>query len=313
MKLYFAPLEGLTGYIFRNAYEKHYGHIDKYFAPFTSPADKCAITPRDRKDLIPDNNKGIFLVPQILTNRSDHFIDALKELNSFGYKEVNLNLGCPSGTVCAKGKGAAFLTEPEKLRDFLEDIYSFSENQGLSVSVKTRLGYKDCEEFRRLLEIFNEFPISELIIHPRIREDFYKGTPHREYYHYALDNAKVPLVYNGDIRSKDDYDSLCQEMGQNIDTVMIGRGLLAKPSLSEELQNGNTASDNTRFWKFHDELYEEYKKVMSPDINVLYRMKELWTYWSVSFEDIEREKKHLLKAKKCIDYEDAVNRIKGKT
>ncbi len=114
MKIYFAPLEGITGYIFRNAYNDIYGHIDKYFAPFISPSEKCPITPRERKDLLPENNSRIYLVPQILTCKSNHFIEGAKELCAMGYKEVNLNLGCPSGTVCAKGKGAGFLPETLK-------------------------------------------------------------------------------------------------------------------------------------------------------------------------------------------------------
>ena len=109
MKIYLAPMEGITGYIYRNAYDEVYGHLDKYYAPFISPAEKCPITPRERKDLLPENNVGINLVPQILTNRSDYFIDAARELQDMGYTEVNFNLGCPSGTVCAKSKGAGFL------------------------------------------------------------------------------------------------------------------------------------------------------------------------------------------------------------
>ena len=122
MKIYFAPLEGITGYIYRNAYEKVYGGIDKYFAPFISPSDKCPMTNKGRKDILPENNSGINLVPQLLTCKAEHFNEALDELKDLGYKEVNLNIGCPSGTVCAKGKGAGFLRDTDALKDFLEDI-----------------------------------------------------------------------------------------------------------------------------------------------------------------------------------------------
>ena len=310
MKLYFAPLEGITGYIYRNAYEKLYGHIDKYFAPFMSPADNCAMNPKERKDVLPENNEGINLVPQILTCKSNHFIDALKELEAMGYKEANLNLGCPSGTVCAKGKGAGFLPDTDKLKAFLDDIYAYADSHGISISLKTRLGYYDPEEFYDLLEIFNEFPVSELIVHPRIRNDYYKGEPRQQYYAYALEHAKCPLVYNGNVFSKGDYDKLCEEHKTKIDTVMIGRGVISNPSLVDELLSDSKEVDYKRFWQLHDAVYHEYQKVMAPDIHVLYRMKELWTYWKALFDGMDREMKHVLKAKKYVEYESALRQIR---
>ena len=308
MKIYFAPLEGITGYIFRNAYNGIYGHIDKFFAPFISPSEKCPITSRGMKDLLPENNRGVNLVPQILACRSGYFIEAAKELKSAGYKEVNLNLGCPSGTICAKGKGAGFLPETTALQRFLDDIYSFSESEGIRISIKTRLGYYDPEEFYDLVEIFNGFPVNELIVHPRIRGDFYKGEPRREYFAYALEHVKCPLVYNGDIFTQENYDELCRSFGTTLDPVMIGRGLISDPSLADKLNGTCTETDPARFRILHDTLYHEYQKVMSPDINVLYKMKELWNYWSVMFEDNSRDIKHLLKTKKYAEYEDIVYR-----
>lgn len=309
MRVYFAPLEGITGYIFRNAYNEIYGHIDKYFAPFISPSENCPITPRERKDITPENNKGIDLIPQILTRRSDCFIEAAKELQSMGYKEINLNLGCPSGTVCAKGKGAGFLPDTDELQKFLDDIYSYSESEGLSISVKTRIGYYNPDEFFDLVEIFNAFPISELIVHPRIRSDFYKGEPRREYFAYALEHVKCPLVYNGNIYTVKDREDLCREFGLNLDTIMAGRGLISDPSLAEKLKGTASETDFQKLRVFHDTLYHEYQKVMSPDINVLYKMKELWTYWKVLFEGRDREIKRLLKTKKYKDYEDIAYQI----
>ena len=309
MKIYLAPLEGITGYIFRNAYDEIYGHIDKYFAPFISPAENCPMTPREKKDITPENNKGINLVPQILTCRSDCFIEAARELRDMGYGEINLNLGCPSGTVCAKGKGAGFLPETEALRRFLDDIYSYSESEGMKISIKTRLGYYNPEEFYDLVEIFNSFPVSELIVHPRIRTDFYKGTPRTEFFAYALEHSKCPLVYNGNIFTAEDYSGLSKSLNSALDPVMTGRGLISDPSLADKLKGFTQETDMDRFRKLHDTLYHEYQKVMSPDINVLYRMKELWTYWRALFEGKDREIKRLLKAKKYAEYEDALSRI----
>lgn len=355
MKIYFAPLEGVTTYIFRNAFAEIYGHVDKYFAPFISPSENCPLTPRERKDIAPENNRGIHLVPQILTCRSENFIDAAKALSSMGYGEINLNLGCPSGTVCAKGKGAGFLQDKDALQSFLDDIYSYAESCGMKISVKTRLGYREPEEFYSLIEIFNLFPISELIVHPRIRTDFYKGDIRKEYFAYAQDHCKCPLVYNGNIFSVQDYADLSSECGlggdssisgrvgdsakadrgepampervggsamservggsaqnRDLDPIMLGRGLVSDPELASRLKgpNGTSAfaaeTDFLKLRRFHDTLYHEYQKVMAPDINVLHKMRELWTYWQVLFEENERDIKRLMKAKKYEDYEAIV-------
>ena len=306
MKIYFAPLEGITGHIFRNAYNEIYGHIDKYFAPFISPSEKCPITPRERKEVTPENNKGFYLIPQILTCRSEHFIEGARELQAMGYTEINFNLGCPSGTVCAKGKGAGFLPETFALQKFLDDIYSYAESDGVKISVKTRLGYFNPDEFYDLLEIFNMFPVSELIVHPRIKSDFYKGEPRKEYYAYALEHAKCPLVYNGNIFTVKDYDEYSSSFGVSLDPVMLGRGLISDPSLADKLKGLATETDLAKFRRLHDAIYHGYQKVMSPDINVLYKMRELWSYWQTLFDGKERDIKRLLKAKKYAEYEDVV-------
>ena len=308
MKIYFAPLEGITNHIFRNAYNEIYGHIDKYFAPFISPSEKCPITPRERKDVTPENNKGINLFPQLLTCRSDHFIEGAKELQAMGYKEINLNLGCPSGTVCAKGKGAGFLPETLALQTFLDDIYSYAESDDMKISIKTRLGYYNPDEFYDLLEIFNAFPVSELIVHPRIKSDFYKGEPRKEYYAYALEHSKCPLVYNGNIFSVKDHDGFSSTFGVSLDPVMLGRGLISDPSLADKLKGFATETDFAKFRRLHDTLYHEYQKIMSPDINVLYKMRELWGYWQTLFDGKDRDIKRLMKAKKYAEYEDVVYR-----
>ena len=309
MKIYAAPLEGVTTYIFRKAYNEIYGSVDKYFAPFVSPAENCPMTPREKKDIAPENNEGINLVPQILTCRSDHFIDAAKALHSMGYSEINLNLGCPSGTVCAKGKGAAFLQETDALQEFLNDIYSYSEAENMKISIKTRLGYTDPEEFHDLVEIFNSFPVSELIVHPRIRTDFYKGEPRKEYFAYALEHAKSPLVYNGNIYSAEDYEELVSTFSSSLDPIMAGRGLISDPSLPDKLKGTTSETDFTKFRKLHDTLYHEYQKFLAPDINVLHKMRELWTYWQVLFDGKERDIKRLMKAKKYTEYEASVSGI----
>jgi tRNA-dihydrouridine synthase len=309
MKIYFAPLEGVTSYTFRNAYNGIFGHVDKYFAPFVAPSEKCPLTPRERRDVAPENNTVDNLVPQILTCKSEYFIDAAKELHKMGYNEVNLNLGCPSGTVCAKGRGAGFLPETEALKKFLDDIYSYAANDDMKISVKTRLGYFNPDEFYDLIDIFNAFPISELIVHPRIRSDFYKGEPRKEYYAYAMEHSRCPLVYNGNIFTAADYDDLSESFGSCPDTIMLGRGLVSDPSLADKLRGITTETDFGKLKQLHDTLYHGYQEIMSPDINVLYKMRELWSCWQTLFEGNEREIKKLMKAKRFEEYEDIAYQI----
>ena len=327
MKFYFAPLEGITRYIFRNAYEKYYGGIDKYFAPFISPTDNCFLTPKNVRELCPEHNQGIKLVPQILTNNSVAFIGAAKELYDMGYKELNLNLGCPSGTVCAKKKGAGFLTEWYEMEQLFDSIYEWAASNNVKISIKTRLGRYAPEEFYDILEIYNKYPISELIVHPRIEKDYYKGKPRMEFYEYAVEHSKAPVIYNGNLFTCEDII----KRSETSDTVMLGRGLLYNPELikqfviyedyfneikthdlidvTDKLSQDKTY-DFKNFWSFHDEIYHGYQEIMSPDKNVLFHMKELWTYWKEIYPDEERAVRNILKTKNYGEYEAAIRNLK---
>ena len=196
MKYYMAPLEEVTEAIYRNAYHAFFFPMDKYFAPFISakPNKGRLFNYREKRDILPENNQNLYLVPQILTNQSEDFLRTVKGLMEYGYQEVNLNLGCPSGTVAAKGKGAGFLRDPEGLELFLEQVCEGMERLGLELSVKTRLGIEEPEEFDRLLSIYNRFPLKELIIHPRVLKDFYKYTPRMEAFRNAFANSALQCV-----------------------------------------------------------------------------------------------------------------------
>lgn len=327
MKFYFAPLEGITRYIFRNAYEKYYGGIDKYFAPFISPTDNCFLTPKNVRELCPEHNQGIKLVPQILTNNSVAFIGAAKELYDMGYKELNLNLGCPSGTVCAKKKGAGFLTEWYEMEQLFDSIYEWAASNNVKISVKTRLGRYAPEEFYDILEIYNKYPISELIVHPRIEKDCYKGKPRMEFYEYAVEHSKAPVIYNGNLFTCEDII----KRSETSDTVMLGRGLLYNPELIKQFiiyedyfneiktydlidvtdkLSQDKAFDFQNFWSFHDKIYHGYQEIMSPDKNVLFHMKELWTYWKEIYPDEGRAVRNILKTKSYGEYEAAIRNLK---
>lgn len=225
MKYYLAPMQGITGHIYRNAYNKYFGGIDKYFSPFIAPTQNKKLNARDLRDLLPENNKDITLIPQILTNKSRGFITTCMKLKDLGYDEVNLNLGCPSKTVVSRNRGSGFLSLPDELDQFLYEIFEASD---MNISVKTRIGRDDPEEIYRLMEIYNKYPMVELIVHPRTQSDFYDNTPNLEIFKYIVSKSVNPLCYNGDIFNVNNQRKLTKEF-TSLNEIMLGRGLVANP------------------------------------------------------------------------------------
>lgn len=304
MRFYFAPLEGIGGYVYRNAYQRFFGNIDKYFAPFIAAGPEVHFHKREIRDVMPEHNGNVPLVPQILTNHAQAFTETAKVLQEFGYEEVNLNLGCPSRTVVAKGKGAGFLAEPEQLDLFLEEIF---EKVPIKISIKTRIGVESREEAGHLFEIFNKYPISELIIHPRIQKDYYNNEPDWDKFREALSVCKAPVCYNGNIFTAADYQKF-RESFPEADRVMLGRGILANPGLIGEIF-GQEAVNKEQIRKFHDELLNTYRETLGNDRNTLFKMKELWYYLAYSFADTKKYEKKIRKAEKMPVYLDTVDAL----
>ncbi|SUY33475.1 dihydrouridine synthase [Clostridium perfringens] len=304
MKYYLAPMEGITGFIYRNSYEKFFGGIDKYFAPFVVPNSSKSLKTKELRDVLPENNKGINLVPQILTNDSEGFILTAKKLKDLGYNEINLNLGCPSGTVVGKKRGAGFLAHREELDKFLEEIFKINH---MKISIKTRLGMDKPEEFYELIKIYNKYPMEELIIHPRTRQDFYGNKPNLEVFKDAISLSKNPVCYNGDIFTLEDHNKLVEEF-KEVDKIMLGRGILANPALMNEILN-NEFMDKKVLKEFHDEIFSKYREVFNEDRNAMFRMKELWGYMIYMFSNNKKYAKKIKKAQKVVDYNQAVTRL----
>lgn len=304
MRLYLAPLEGITGWIYRSAVYECFGGFDKYFVPFIRPNQMGHFSAREKKDILPAHNAGMRTVPQILTNQAEDFLRTAAKLKEYGYEEVNLNLGCPSKTVVTKRRGAGFLAEPERLEVFLDEIFGKCP---IRISVKTRLGMEEPGEFTRLLKLYNKYPMEELIIHPRVQKDFYKNTPRLEMFEIALEESRNPLCYNGDINSVSDADRL-QERFPQTDAIMMGRGVLTDPSLARQIKGGRRA-DKEELRRFHDLLYSGYCEEMSGDRTILYKMKELWFYLADIFADSKKYAKKIKKAEKCAVYEKIVEEM----
>ena len=316
MNICAAPMEGITGYIFRNAHHRIFSGIDRYYMPFLSPGAGQKLSAREKNDILPDHNREITVVPQILTNQSEYFLWMAQLLAEYGYTEVNLNLGCPSGTVTAKGKGAGFLADPGALDAFFEEVFEGMEKllPGLRLSVKTRLGYADPEEFSQLVRVFNRYPISELIIHPRVREDYYKGVPRMECFRQSLPKLRMPVCYNGNLFSAADIEHFCKSISPvpGVTSVMVGRGLIASPWMAEEYKSGHLMEASLALEKlaaFHDALLEGYGEVISGDKNVLFKMKELWYYLGRHFPDETRSLKRIRKAQRISEYHAAVREL----
>ncbi|MBE6971892.1 MAG: tRNA-dihydrouridine synthase family protein [Ruminococcaceae bacterium] len=304
MKLYAAPLEGMTNYLWRRIHARIFGGAQRYFTPFVSPNATCKFQTKELDEL--RHNEGMEVVPQILTNNAEHFLWAAREMADMGYREINFNLGCPSGTVTAKRKGAGMLSYPEDLQRLLEEIFA-GLPQEMKVSVKTRIGKESVEEWPYLLGIYNQFPLSELIVHPRVQKEFYRGHAHREVVEQTLAKTKVPLCYNGDIFSPTDANVVVQAYPA-LDALMMGRGLMADPALLRRIQGG-AAAGREELRQYHDALWEAYRVRLGGDLNAIYRMREQWNYLSGSFVDTDAFLKKVRKAKSGAEYMAAVERL----
>ncbi len=303
MILSLAPMEGITGHVFRRAHAECFGALGRYYTPFVCPPRVGSnFGKRACKELDPAINEGLNVVPQLLTKDADEFVWAAGLLAQLGYAEVNLNLGCPSGTVVSHGKGAGFLAHPDELEAFLQDICSRSP---LSVSVKTRLGMTDDDEFERILDIYCRCPLAELIVHPRVRADAYKGRPRREAYGRALEAAPFPVAYNGDVFTCGDMDSLTTEYPATRH-VMLGRGLLMDPALARRLSGGAPATA-AELRRFHDALFAAYEAEMGG--NAVMRMKEWWSYVKFLFADPAAVFRAVRRARRADEYAAAVDRV----
>lgn len=311
MKFYFAPLEGITGFTYRNAFADLFGGMDKYYAPFVSPSVNDRMGGKEIKDLLPENNSSkVNLVPQILTNRADYFIKAAEQIMELGYtNEININIGCPSGTVVAKNKGAGFLREPETMDRFFEEIFKWREKlpeSNFKISVKTRIGVNDANEFEKIMQVYNRYPISELTIHPRTRAQMYRDVPDMEAFKYAVEVSKNPLCYNGDVNTVADYKIIVENY--NIDAVMIGRGLIANPNLVNEIKGGDKLNKEM-LRKYHHRLYSDFEPLMKAEKHLLFKMKEFWNYVSWNFEDEHKCAKLIRKSQNLYKYNLAVEEI----
>ncbi len=305
MRYYFAPLEGITDDVFRSLHHRYFPGVDRYYTPFLSPtSDGPAITKKDLRQVLPENNSGFELVPQLLTNEPGPFLQAAEKLKELGYQEVNLNLGCPSGTVTAKGKGSGFLAHPDKLRAFLDEVF---EKTPITVSIKTRLGMDDPEEFGPLLELYRQYSIGELTVHPRVRADLYRRPVRMGYFEKALAECPFPVALSGGVGVAGDAKRM-ETAYPTMSGMMLGRGLVANPALVQQIQGtGGPTIDAIK--NFHGELFDATAARVGSPRNTMFRMKEVWSYLILLFDGREKYQKLLRKTTSLTEYQAITTRI----
>ncbi len=297
-----APMEGLTGFPFRRVHAHFFGGADAYYLPFVTPTTLPRFTDRQMRELAPDVNIGMRAVPQLLTRRAEDFIWAAKALADLGYDEVNLNLGCPAGTVVAKGKGSGFLREPAELQRFLDKI--FSADLPIELSVKTRIGWSSEDEFDLLADVYNHYPqMKSLTIHPRLRTDFYKGDIREKVFQQYFASFVMPIGFNGDVITVSDIEKP-NKTYQPLAHIMVGRALMADPALFRKAKGGAPASLK-EIENYYDAMLESYCVAFGNVKNALMRMKEYWFFQHNLFEGAERAVKSIYKSKSMTDYQSA--------
>lgn len=306
--LSFGPFQGITDEPFRNVFKQHFGGIDKFYTPFFTGIHKEDHAKNlQGEEIDPKCNDVETLTPQILSTDAEEILRFAKQCKQLGYREINLNMGCPFPRVANKKRGCGLLPYPDKVKAMLERIF---EEIDIKFSVKCRLGYFNSEEIDAIIPIFNQFPLSELIIHPRIGKQLYKGEADVERFKALIPYIKAQLVYNGDIVSVESYKRISDAV-QPVNQFMLGRGVLANPFLAEEIR-GSSYNVPKRMERLHAyvlDLYEDRLKHAGGSPKVLGRMKELWSYLMNSFEEPQVVWRKIKKINALKEYEDAVETI----
>ncbi|MBE5830941.1 MAG: tRNA-dihydrouridine synthase family protein [Butyrivibrio sp.] len=343
MKYYFAPMEGITLYPLRNIHRRMFGDcVDKYFTPFLTAHHNNHFKKREKRDALPENidleafdDYGHQIVPQIMSNKTESFVWAAKEMSALGYREVNLNLGCPAATVTNSHKGSGLLADTDYLDKFLDGIFENLSDESIGISLKTRLGFESEDEIENLMKVYARYPVKELTIHARVREDFYKGQPRllafaRALQIYRENGGKADICYNGNIavnsgnysesEKENDIENACVTNSSisdklkalhcysDISAIMIGRGLLSDPALVREL-NGGPKLSAAELKEYLTLLYEGYAAFIPEERNVIFKLLEHWTFLEGHFENCDKYLKAIRKSRSKGEYTAAVNNI----
>ncbi len=300
-----SPLQGFTDFRFRNAVDKLFGGVDTYYAPYIRLQRDREIKSAYKRDLLPENNTVNNLVPQVMTNCAEEFLLVAAYVQDLGYEELNLNLGCPYPMVTKRGLGSGLLKQAEKINDLLKRV---SDESDIKVSLKLRLGYEDNREILNLLPVLEKHNIKNMVIHPRLGKQLYKGEVDLELFQECLNNTSHSVYYNGDIQSVEKF----RELRQRFPTIhgwALGRGLIANPFLAERIKTDSEGlPDNwvERFGDFHDTLFQYYDEALSGPKHKVLKMQSFWEYFSQLFSNPHKAYKAIKKAGSIPAYHEAV-------
>ncbi len=301
--LVLAPMRGVTTLYYRQAFVQHFAGLDCVMAPFIPTVSAERINPKLLKDILPGNNGDLPLIPQLISNNADDFVQMAVALADLGYDEVNLNMGCPHKPIRKKRRGSGLLPHPDLVEALLDPICARSP---IKVSVKVRLGVADKSELLKLVPVFNRFPLSEIIVHPRTAEQMYDGSVDLDAFAEVVAALTLPVCYNGDIGSLAFFQNV-QQRFPAIHRFMLGRGLLANPFLCEEIKGIDSSVDHIqRITAFHDDLVGRYEAVLHGDHPVLGKMKEFWIYQTRHLSNGSKMFKKLKKAQRLSTYKEIV-------
>ena len=303
-----SPLQGFTDFRFRNAFHKYFGGIDTFYSPYIKLNGKLVVKGSYERDILPENNSTLEVIPQIITNDAEEFLFVAKYVQQFGYKELNWNLGCPYPMVAKCGMGSGLISNTSQIEHILKRVHNETD---IIVSMKMRMGYENPTEILDVFPILDQYPIKNIAIHARIGKQLYKGGVDLDSFQKCLDHTKQKIYYNGDITSVAKYKEL-QERFPSIDHWMIGRGLIADPFLPSMIKNNTTEYPENRyeiFEAFHDEIYKEYDAYLSGPTPIRMKMLGFWEYFSESFSNPQKTFKKIKKAGNSKNYESAVKEI----
>lgn len=302
-----APLKGITDRFFRRVYTSHFEGVDRAMAPFINPQRQPRYPDKLIRDLLPGDNGGLPLVPQVLNTDADGFIALADRLFDLGYKEINWNLGCPVKMVATKQRGSGMLPHPEQIIALLDRILPRLKT---ALSIKMRLGYRSPEEALTLLPMLAPYPLSEIIIHARLGEQLYRGTVDLDHFDRCRAATGHRLVYNGDIVTLEQFSRL-QKRFDSVDSWMIGRGLLINPFLPAQIK-GIEPPPRQRLEilrSFHDDLYTSLREHLDGPGHLLGRMKQVWIYFIGAFPEREKLLKKITRASTEKSFLAAVDRV----
>ena len=303
MELYLAPMEGITTYTYRNTHAELFGECDAYYAPFIVPTDNEKLTLKTLRDIKPENNK-VNLKAQVMCSSKKAFSEFVRKIKEIGYDEININLGCPSGTVVKKSRGSGALKDADALDEML---CGFFDEADIKISLKTRAGFYCHDEFENILKIYKKYPVSKLIVHPRVREEYYRGEPNLESFKKAYELFKSKLCYNGDIYSVSDYIKI-REMFPDINSVMIGRGCVKNPAIFREIKGGKPLT-TAELVNFSNTLEKRYLELFKSEINTLRKLKEIWMHAITNYPEEHKIIKAVKKSSKLCELNNAINSL----